>query len=107
MKNKLVGKCACPGKIQGSAFVIDKEVTGNQEMTNGQILVLRNSSPEYFVYYLKASAIITQIGGITCHAASLARDLNIPCVVAVPDAVEIIKTGDEIFLDADKGEVYV
>lgn len=107
MKNKLLGKCACPGKIKGSAFVINKGVPDNQDMSNGQILVLRHSSPEYFAYYLKASAIVTQIGGITCHAASLARDLNIPCVVAVPDAAEIIKTGDEIFLDADKGEVYV
>lgn len=107
MKNKLTGKCASPGKIKGYAFVIDNDTTENHDMENGQILVVRNSSPEYFVYYLKASAIVTQIGGITCHAASLARDLNIPCVVSVPDAMEMIHTGDEVFLDADKGEIYV
>ena len=107
MKIKLVGKSACPGYVRGSAFVIDKNAPHFEEMTVGQILVLKYSSPEYFDFYLKASAIVTQLGGVTCHAASLARDLNIPCVVAVQNLVKNIKTGDEIIVNASEGEIYV
>lgn len=107
MKTKLIGKCASPGYVRGNAFVIAKNLSHNEEMKDGQILVLKYSSPEYFDFYLKASAIVTEVGGITCHAASLARDLNIPCVVAVHDLTKKICTDDEIIVDADKGEIYV
>lgn len=107
MKIKLIGRSASPGCVRGSAFVIDKNIQSCEEMLQGQILILKNSSPEYFDYYLKASAIVTQIGGVTCHAASLARDLNIPCVVAVQNLIDNVKTGDMIIVDASKGEIYV
>ena len=107
MKTKLIGRSACPGYAQGSAFVMNKNGLSSEEMLPGQILVLKYSSPEYFDFYLKASAIVTQLGGVTCHAASLARDLNIPCVVAVQNLIKTIKTGDNIIVNANEGEIYV
>lgn len=107
MKTKLIGRSANTGYIEGTAFVINQKKPRSDEMLSGQILVLKYSSPEYFDFYLKAAAIVTQIGGITCHAASLARDLNIPCVVAVDDLMKNVKTGDTIIVDASEGEIYV
>lgn len=107
MTTELTGISACPGFVRGSAFVIDSDVTDCDKMESGQILVVKYSSPEYFEFYLKAAAIVTELGGATCHAASLSRDLNIPCVVSVQNAIKFIRTGDDIIVDANAGRIYV
>ena len=53
----------------------------------------------------KASAIITDEGGITSHAAVVSREFNIHCIIATHNATKILKTGDEVEVDAEKGIV--
>ena len=55
----------------------------------------------------KTSAIITDEGGITCHAAIISREFNIPCVVGTHTATQSLKDGDEVEVDADAGVVKI
>jgi pyruvate,water dikinase len=55
----------------------------------------------------KVSAIVTDLGGITCHAAIVCRELKIPAVVGVGQATDRLRTGDKIRVDADKGEIEI
>ena len=51
----------------------------------------------------KASAIITEDGGITCHAAIVSRELGTPCITGISGATEVLKDGDEVEVDANNG----
>jgi pyruvate,water dikinase len=53
----------------------------------------------------KASAIVTDEGGITCHAAIVARELGIPCIIGTQISTKVLKDGDIVEVDADKGVV--
>jgi len=53
----------------------------------------------------KASAIVTDEGGVTCHAAIFARELGIPCIVGTKVATQVLKDGDKVEVDANKGIV--
>ena len=55
----------------------------------------------------KAAAIVTDEGGITCHAAVLARELGIPCVIGTKTASKLLKTGDRVEVDASAGVVKI
>ena len=61
------------------------------------------TSPEYIFVMRKAVAIITDAGGLTCHAAIVSRELGIPCIVGTKIATKIFKTGDLIEVDANTG----
>jgi pyruvate,water dikinase len=63
--------------------------------------------PEFVPLMKKASAIVTAEGGITCHAAIVSRELGIPCVIGTKNATKVLKTGDEIEVDAEKGIVKI
>jgi len=102
----LKGIFASPGAISGKAFVVNDDQTDLSQMARNDILVIKYSTPMYFELFLKSSAILTEVGGITCHAAGLARELNKPCIVSVQGLLETIKTGDVITINANKGEVY-
>lgn len=73
----------------------------------GEILVTTMTEPNLVMVMKKASAIVTNQGGITSHAAVISRELGIPCVVGTLKATEVIKTGDLIEVDADKGVVRI
>jgi len=55
----------------------------------------------------KAVAVITDEGGITCHAAIVSRELKIPCIVGTKIATRVLKDGDKVEVDADKGVVKI
>jgi pyruvate,water dikinase len=55
----------------------------------------------------KAAAIITEVGGLTCHAAVISREFEIPCIVALKNAMKNFKDGDLVEVDADKGVVRI
>ena len=63
--------------------------------------------PEYVPLMKKAAAIVTDEGGITCHAAIVSRELNKPCIIGVKIATKVLKDGDLIEVDAEKGVVKV
>lgn len=74
-----------------------------QKMKKGDILIAPYTAVEYVPAMKKSAAIITETGGITSHAAIVSRELNIPCVIGVKDATKILKDGQKLEVDADKG----
>jgi len=96
------GTPASPGRAVGVArVVLDPRNAG--EFNEGDILVTGMTRPEYTPLVKKASAIVTDAGGVLCHAAIIARELKKPCVVGTHNATKLFKTGDKIEVDADKG----
>ena len=71
------------------------------------ILVTSMTRPEYLPAMKKAIAIVTDEGGITCHAAIVSRELGIPCVINTKNATETLKNGDLIEVKADHGAVMI
>ena len=65
------------------------------------------TAPDYVPAMRMAAAVVTDEGGITCHAAVIARELNKPCIIGTKSATQIIKTGDVVEVDADNGIVTI
>lgn len=100
----LGGTVACPGIAMGKARVITEKC---EVFLKGEIFISNEPNPELFDIIRNASAVVTDQGGITCHVASITRELNIPCIVGTGYATEYIKTGDFVKVDANKGIVEV
>ncbi|MEK7463613.1 MAG: PEP-utilizing enzyme [Patescibacteria group bacterium] len=75
------------------------------KMPQGNILVADTTGPELLLACKKASAILTNQGGMMSHAAIVSRELNIPCIVGLKTATDLLKDGDVVEVDAEKGEV--
>ncbi len=91
------------GIVRGRARIITNPFKEQNKFKPGEILVVGMTSPEYIIVMKKASAIITDYGGMTCHAAIVSRELGVPCLVNTRNATKIIRTGDIVEVDADKG----
>ncbi|MDD5022767.1 MAG: PEP-utilizing enzyme [Candidatus ainarchaeum sp.] len=76
-------------------------------MQEGEILVAPMTSPDFIVAMRKAIGIITDEGGITCHAAIVSRELGIPCIVGTKIATKLLKNGDRVELDTEKGIIRI
>jgi excisionase family DNA binding protein len=104
--NILRGLPASPGKARGRCFVIHHQTLNLiNSVKNGDIIVSDTTTPEMTSLIGKAAAIITDLGGVTSHAAIVCRELKIPAVVGVGNATEVIKTGDIVIVDADLGQI--
>ena len=105
------GNIACKGKITGKVIRfswIEEELAKKMEQMNqGDILVAGQTRPFLMPAVKKAGAIITDEGGITCHAAIVSRELGIPCIIGTKIATKILKDGDIVEVDADKGIVRI
>jgi len=103
------GLPASPGIAAGKAHVI-LDVKHIDEFKDGEILITEMTAPDWVPAMRKAKAIITNSGGMTCHAAIVSRELGIPCIVGTASrgsaATETIKTADEVTVDATNGVVY-
>jgi len=101
----LTGAPASPGIGSGEVKIIrkSKEISKIKE---GDVLVAKMTSPDYVPAMKKASAIITDEGGLTSHAAIVSRELGIPCVVGTKDATSKLKEGVIVTVDGEIGEVY-
>jgi len=75
------------------------------DFKKGYVLVTPMTSPEYLGAIKQAKAVITNEGGITCHAAIVARELKKPCVIGTKIATRVFKDGDLVEVDANKGVV--
>ncbi len=104
-KGKLLAKGRAVGtKIgQGKAHYIS-DVSQLKEFKKGEVLVADITTPDWEPIIKKASALVTNRGGRTCHAAIVSRELGIPAVVGCKDATEIIKNGEEITVSCAEGE---
>lgn len=94
------------GKTKGRVCIINntKEF---KKFREGDILITQMTTPNFMLIIEKAKAIITDIGGITCHAAIIARELKIPCVVGTKFATKVLRDGDKVEVDANKGIVRI
>jgi pyruvate,water dikinase len=101
---ELKGMAASLGKVTGIVKVINGFKDAHK-MEKGNILVSSMTRPELVPAMRKASAIITNEGGVTCHAAIISRELGIPCIIGTKFATRIFKDGDLVEVDADKGIV--
>ncbi len=106
---KVVTKGIAAGKRDigaGVAKVVLTPEDASQLMKKGDILVTTMTNPDYVPYMRMAGAIVTDKGGVTCHAAIVSRELGIPCIVAAESATKIMITGKEYTVDARSGVVY-
>jgi len=101
----LKGAAASLGVASGPVKIIHKP-TEIDKIEKGDILVTEMTTPDYVPAMKKASAIVTDVGGRTCHAAIVSRELGIPCVVGTGTATSTLKTGQVVTVDGAKGMVY-
>ena len=102
----LNGICASTGSAVGRASICTT-LDDIKNFRQGDILIASMTRPEYLPAMKKAIAIVTDEGGITCHAAIVSRELGIPCVIGTKRATSVINKGDLIEVKADHGAVKV
>lgn len=102
--SRLSGQVAYKGKVKGKAFVALNE---KQFKAIPQDAILICSMTRYTVvpYLKRVKAIVTDQGGITCHAAIMARELKVPALIGTKNATDVFKTGDTVEMDANKGVI--
>lgn len=103
---EITGQTAMGGKVTGPVRILHKK-SEIPELQDGEILVAAMTTPDYLPAMNKAIAFITDEGGITCHAAIVAREIGKPCVIGTKIATKALKTGDMVEVDADKGIVKI
>lgn len=100
------GAIANKGKTIGQVKVIIT-IKDFKKMKSGDILVTQMTRPEHVPIMKKAGAIVTDEGGITCHAAIISRELNIPCIIGTQIATSVLKDNQLVEVDANKGVVKI
>ncbi len=98
------GMTASTGKARGKVKII-KKIYDMINMKKGNVLVSSMTRPEMIVAMKKAAAIVTDEGGVTSHAAVVSRELGIPCIIGTKIATKVLKDGDLVEVDANKGIV--
>lgn len=88
---------------QGTANVI-KDVKDIEKFRKGEVLITEMTDPDWEPIMKIASAIVTNRGGRTCHAAIISRELGIPCIVGTNNATEVIKPGQKVTVSCAEGE---
>jgi len=104
---EIKGLSANKGKVTAKVAVILNVKNDAHKLKDGEILVTPMTRPEFISLMQKASAFITDEGGITCHAAIISREMNKPCIVGTKNATKILKDGDLVEVDADKGIIKI
>lgn len=98
------GITAVAGTIRGVVRVV-KTIKVLADFQAGEVLVASMTAPEYVPAMKKAAAIITDEGGITCHAAVISRELGTPCIVGTKFATKFFNDGDLVEVDGKNGIV--
>jgi len=99
------GLGAAPGVVQGRVRVLTSPADGAQ-LQAGEILVAPMTSPDWVPTIRRAGALVTDGGGMTCHAAIVSRELGVPCVVGARHATTVLRTGELVTVDGARGRVY-
>lgn len=101
---ELKGDGIFPGVVKGRVRILR---TGHTEsvLEPGEIIVAEMTTPEMHEALSRAGAIVTDEGGITCHAAIVSREMGIPCVIATEIATKVLKDGDLVEVDSNAGVV--
>ncbi|MEH2281944.1 MAG: putative PEP-binding protein [Nostoc sp.] len=100
------GLGAAGGRVVATALVIINPQHQPEQLPKGVILVIPTITPDWLPLLQQVAGIITEQGGLTSHAAILARELGIAAVVNATSATTLIQNGERLLLDGDRGEVY-
>jgi len=95
------------GKAKAKVKVCSGAKEALTKVKKGDILVCGMTLPDYVPAMKKSAVIITDEGGITCHAAIISRELEIPCIVGTRIATQVLKDGDLVEVDAERGIVKI
>ncbi len=107
VENKILlqGQGASPGTVTGKVVVI-RDVKDTGSVKEGDILVTRMTNPDMVPAMKKVAAIVTDEGGMTCHAAIVSRELGTPAVVGTKKATSVLVTGQQVTVDGEAGLIY-
>jgi pyruvate,water dikinase len=108
VKDPIVTGIAIGEKIGAGKVHVISDVRKMKDFEEGEVLVTKMTDPDWNSIMVKASAIITDEGGKTCHSAIISRELGIPCIVGSKDATKKLKTGMKVTVDCTqlKGRVF-
>jgi pyruvate,water dikinase len=109
MEQKVIVTGIAAGKraiSAGLAKVVFTPEDASKFMEKGDVLVTTMTNPDYVPFMKMAGAIVTDKGGVTCHAAIVSRELGIPCIVGAENATKLMKTNQGYTVDARSGVVY-
>jgi pyruvate,water dikinase len=98
------GLAAAPGTASGNVRVLDTPEEGSQ-LLEGEILVAQMTNPDWLPTIRRAAALVTDTGGMTCHAAIVARELGVPCIVGTRTATRDLHDGTTVTVDGTHGRV--
>lgn len=101
---KIRGVSACAGLVKGRVKIV-KDAHKISSLGKNTVLVTNNTTPEFVPLMKQAIAIVTEQGGITCHAAIVSRELGVPCIIGTKIATQVFKDGDLVEVDANRGIV--
>jgi pyruvate, water dikinase len=100
------GLGASPGMASGAAKVVRTPAEAARELGPGDILVTKMTNPDWVPYMKVAGAIVTEDGGVTCHAAIVSREMGVPCIVGARDATKSLRHGADYTADGRTGVVH-
>lgn len=100
----LRGLAAAPGIATGRVRVLQNPLEGSQ-LRDGEILVAPMTNPDWLPTIRRAGALVTESGGMTCHAAIVARELAVPCVVGARSATNVLRSGSTVTVDGTHGQI--
>ncbi len=103
--NELKGTVAVQGGIVRGKCRVIYALEEASKFQNGEVMVTPMTVPDFIPAMKKAAAVVTDEGGVTCHAAIVCRELNIPCIIGTKHATKMFKDGDEIEVDTNTGIV--
>jgi pyruvate,water dikinase len=98
------GLGAAPGEAAGAVRIVSTREQAI-ELRDGEVLVTHMTAPDWVPLMRRAAAIVTDSGGMTCHAAIVSRELGIPCVVGTGEATQVLREGHVVTVDASAGVV--
>jgi pyruvate,water dikinase len=102
---RVTGLASSPGVAVGRVRILGSAADG-AELVDGEVLVAAMTSPDWVPTLRRAAALVTDGGGMTCHAAIVSRELGIPGVVGARDATTVLRDGDLVTVDGSTGAVY-
>lgn len=99
------GQGASPGVASGKVVIV-RDIKDAGKVKEGDILVTKMTNPDMVPAMRRVAAIVTDEGGMTCHAAIVSRELGTPAVVGTRNATTVLKPGQMITVDGEKGQVF-
>ena len=98
------GICGAKGIVSGKAVIVEK-LEDLHKVKQGDIMIAITTHPDFVPAMSRAGAIVTDEGGMTCHAAIVSREMGTPCIVGTKIATKTFKDGDILEVDADNGVI--